>query len=115
MTTRKPFTPRARRASRRSGLGAIALAGVLALGALPAEAQTTLGEALFGTKTSSHGSSQAARNDAPRDTRRPNRDIVSPVAEANEDCDALRHTLRRQRDSNTLSTRDFRELRRAGC
>ena len=44
-----------------------------------------------------------------------NRDIVSPVAEPAEDCEALRESLEAQRDDNVLNAADLRELRDAGC
>ena len=42
-------------------------------------------------------------------------EIVSPVAEGEEDCEALRESLRRQRDDNRLNPGDLRELRDKGC
>ena len=45
----------------------------------------------------------------------PNTDIVSPVPEAQEDCEALRDDLRAQRDDNILNAQDLQDLRDKGC
>ena len=44
-----------------------------------------------------------------------NTKIVSPVPEAQEDCEALRDKLASLRDDNILTPRDHRELRDKGC
>lgn len=49
------------------------------------------------------------------DGDRLNRDIVSPVPEALEDCEALRDALRARDDRGLLDARDRFELRKAGC
>ena len=45
----------------------------------------------------------------------PSEDIMSPVPEAQEDCEALAERLRAQRDDNALNARDLREMRDKGC
>ena len=45
----------------------------------------------------------------------PDTGIVSPVAEAEEDCEALRESLEARRDDNVLAPRDLKELRDKGC
>lgn len=42
-------------------------------------------------------------------------EIVSPVAEPKEDCEALRERLKSKRDDDVLNPMDLRELRDAGC
>ena len=42
-------------------------------------------------------------------------DIVSPRAESNEDCEAMRESLEARRDDNVLNAQDMQELRNAGC
>ena len=42
-------------------------------------------------------------------------EVVSPVPEAEEDCDALRDSLASQRDDGILNVADRRELRDRGC
>ena len=49
------------------------------------------------------------------DGDRLNRDIVSPVRESREDCEALRDQLRAQDDRGRLDAQDRIALRRAGC
>ena len=45
----------------------------------------------------------------------PSTDIVSPVPEALEDCDALAESLRARRDDNVLNAQDMQEMRDKGC
>ena len=42
-------------------------------------------------------------------------EIVTATPEGQEDCEALRESLRSQRDDNRLIPADFQELRRSGC
>ena len=44
-----------------------------------------------------------------------NQDIVSPVPEAQEDCEALERALRESHNDETLTRSDRRELRDKGC
>ena len=44
-----------------------------------------------------------------------NTDIVSPVPEGQEDCEALREKLEAQRDDNRLNSQDLQELDSKGC
>ena len=45
----------------------------------------------------------------------PDTDIVTATPEAQEDCEALRESLERQRDDNILNAADLRELEDKGC
>ena len=44
-----------------------------------------------------------------------NEEIVTATPEAQEDCEALRDSLKAERDDNVLNAADMRELRDKGC